>query len=113
MQPRIDLSVLERVLLSTKKISEAPKNPYVDEPSEECIEWKKQERKNLYKSIETLTGNIFLIQNPDAWLTYVKEGKRYRVRPKPKLVLTYDQAVQEARKTPAPGSGAGNGWADV
>lgn len=61
--------------LKAERIMQATDNPWItDAPKFQGIwgsdahrAWKSIESKKLYRSKHTLTGEIFLIQNPEAW----------------------------------------------
>lgn len=54
------------------------------------------ERKKQYKSVDLATGNIYLIQNPAAWL---QVGNKF-VRPKPQFQCSLSQARSYAGARP-------------
>lgn len=84
----IDTSILDKVMHDYKKISEAFGGVRNDA--------------DLYKSIDSRTGDIFLIRNPDVWMeTTDEKGRHFRVRPAPRLAMTYEEAKRAAVATTA------------
>lgn len=54
----------------------------------------------LYKSMDSRTGDIYLITNPVSWrAAKALDGTTTRFRPRPRLVLTYANAIKEAANT--------------
>ena len=93
----LDLNIIYKVATEYPLIGEAPPLPinmYADD--EPPSEWIINERKKLYRSICSKTGDILLIQNPAVWKTFKKIINGipywYRYRPEPKLHMTYEQA---------------------
>lgn len=55
-------------------------------PSSEFCSFLKEERKKLYKSKNTVTGEIFIIMNPAAWFWSFSDGDKltfHRLKPQP------------------------------
>ena len=93
----INYAILDRILPEYKKISQAPNlSDVVNEYAE---------RQKLYKSIDSRTGDIFLVQNPAVW---ARNAAGDLVRPAPKFVMKYDEAVLAARDSNK--SEAKEGW---
>lgn len=100
----IDLTIISRVLFDVKKISEAPDRTVLEDRARtrdvpfEIV--RKEEAKIKYKAIETLSGDIYLIQNPAAWRFDEVNGGTY-YRPKPQFVMSYKDAKSRAQDKPA------------
>lgn len=80
---KIDLEIIHRVLPEYDAISKGDISP----------------TKNKYKSIDTRTGDIYLINHPDVWEKSADENTRYR--PEPELVMTYEEARNAALSSTA------------
>jgi hypothetical protein len=84
----IDLAILDRVLTEYPSAKDMPVGD--DTPGK------------LYKSIDSRTGNIYLIVNPATWRTRREpDGTVTRFRPKPIHKMTYDEAIEAARNATA------------
>ena len=75
-----------------------------DDDPESFDQWLMSERKKRYKSIDKF-GNIFLIQNPFVWHSYLKLGIKTFVRPAPELKMKWDEAKRSARSSGVVNSG--------
>lgn len=96
--------ILDLILHDYRKISEAPLDVLEEN--------KAYERTKKYKSINSQTGNIYLIRNPAAReIFYDDEGRKHFIHFNPEFVMTYDQAKKASEGKPI--TGKGSGQADI
>jgi hypothetical protein len=89
---------LDLVLPEYKKISEA-----TDDPSDPL----------LYKSVDALTGEVYLVRNPAAWNMKVQGGKTYRYRPEAQHQGNIMDLPRSQRSVPTlPTETSSSGWGD-
>ena len=80
---KLDLSILYKVLPEYFVIGEGDKDGAKDVP---------------YKAIDSRTGDIFLIQHPKFWASETRlDGSFWKIRPKPKFMMSYEQARDQTR----------------
>lgn len=97
MYQRADRTFLiDRVLPDYPKLSNAP-----PAPENAPAHWYKMEAAKEYKAIDT-DGNVYLCQNPASSKFFIdQKGRGWLSRRKPKRVMTYEEALEAAKVTPA------------
>lgn len=77
-QKTIDTTILYKVLSHIPAISKAGDNP----------------RNTEYKSMNSNTGDVYLITHPQFW---EERENGTKIRPTPKLMMTYEEAKKDAQ----------------
>ena len=102
-------SIIDRVFLNIPKISDAPKSVadlpgFHSEDEDQDGELERaitEDANRIYKSVDT-HGNIFLMRNPwscKRFVTTVNGRVAHVELSKPRMALTYEQALDTAKRT--------------